>query len=185
MNGNKQLKLLAALLAIQEDALAPTAAADACDEVHWQEALTRKSALRGNARKALLHSPQTRRQFYFMADVTRAEAYARWKQAGIETALRYRAAASPTVEPLKIESNPHFTLILFPLDDEGKTWNLYLKLSAAFRPLASAGIRLVDDRGEVWLAGQPDADGELSSDWQLEGSPLERLLQHQLQIQPG
>ncbi|MEI2780097.1 MAG: hypothetical protein V9H25_02095 [Candidatus Competibacter sp.] len=184
MNRNKQLKLLAAVLAMQDETVAP-AAAGARDETPWREALARKAALSESERKALLHSPQARRQFYFMADVARAETYARWKQAGIETSLCYRAAASPTVEPLKIESNPHFTLILFPLDEQGETWNLYLKLSPPLRQLATSGIRLVDDRGEVWLAGQPDADGELSGDWQLEGSPLERLLQQQLQIQPG
>lgn len=185
MNRNQQLKLLATVLAMQEDAFAPAATAGTRDEAHWREVLARTGTLREAERNMLLHSPQARRQFYFMADVARAEAYARWKQAGIETSLCYRAAASPTVEPLKIESNPHFTLILFPLDEEGKTWNLYLKLSPRFRPLASAGIRLVDEGGEVWLAGQPDGDGELSGDWLLEGSPLERLRQQQLQIQPG
>ncbi len=183
MNRNKKLNLLAAVLAMQDEAIAPTVGAR--DETPWREALARADALSEEERKALLHSPSARRQFYFMADVARAEAYVRWKQAGIETSLYYRAAASPTVEPLKIESNPYFTLVLFPLDEEGKTWNLFLKLSPAFQRLASAGIRLVDDRGEVWLAGQPDADGELSSDWRLEGSPLERLHQQQLQIQPG
>lgn len=184
MNRNKQVKLLAAVLAMQDEAVAP-AAAGARDETPWREALARQGALNEEERQVLLHSPSARRQFYFMADVARAEAYARWKQAGIETALRYRAAASPTVEPVKIESNPDFTLVLFPLDAEGKAWNLFLKLSPTFQPLASGGIRLVDEEGEVWLAGQPDSDGELSGDWQLAGSPLERLHQQQLQIQPG
>lgn len=185
MNRDKQLKLLAEVLAMQEDSVTQPVADGARDEIKWREVLVRKGTLSEGERKVLLHSPNVRRQFYFMADVVRAEAYARWKQAEIETSLRYRAAASPTVEPLKIESNPNFTLILFPLDELGQTWNLYLKLSPSFRQLASAGIRLVDDQGDVWLAGQPDVDGELSGDWHLEGSPLERLRQQQLQIQPG
>lgn len=113
MNRNKQVKLLAAVLAMQDEAAAPVAAG-ASAETRWREALARKGVLPEEERRVLLHSPSARRQFYFMADVARAEAYARWKRAGIETALRYRAAASPTVEPLKIESNPHSPSFCFP-----------------------------------------------------------------------
>ncbi len=153
------------------------------DEASFRDIVAGKRAITEAERRILLRSPDARRRFYFLADVIRAEAYVKWRRAGMATTLHYRAAASSSVKPVTI-NNPDFTLTLFPLDNQGKEWTLHIRLSESAMELIEAGIRVVDDRGELWIAGRPDADGELSANWRLGDSPLERLYKTQLSIQP-
>lgn len=184
MKQEQLIRLLAATLRAQREPPATMQAEAALEEESLRAALADQGALPAAERRALLRSPAARHQIYFLADVIRAERYVRWKQAGIDSTLRYQAAASGAVEPVTLDSNPDFILTLFPLDEQGTAWNLHLKLSAQARKLADAGIRLVDDQGDVWMVGQPDADGELSGDWPGEGAPLELLRERRLRVQP-
>ncbi|NJN48331.1 MAG: hypothetical protein HC808_19720 [Candidatus Competibacteraceae bacterium] len=181
MPNKHTLDLLAVTLAGQAE---PAPLESELDETRLREVLTGRSVLAASERKQLLRSPAARRQLYFLADILRAETYARWRQAAIDTELLYQAAASSSVEPLQITSNPYYSLSLFPLDSEGRAWTLYLKLSAQLRQQVITGVRLIDDEEQVWLAGKPDSDGELSGDWHLPGSPIERLRQTKLHLKP-
>jgi len=185
MNQLRLIKLLAATLAAQREPPVMLPKETVLDEKGIWDVLAGKRHWHDAERHALLRSPAARHQLYFLADVARAERYVHWKQAGIDSALRYQAAASGSIEPVTIDSNPHFILTLFPLDERGETWHLHLKLSEQARKCTATGIHLIDDQGDVWMAGQPDADGELSNDWQRGQSPLELLRERRLRLQPS
>lgn len=182
MKYNRWTKVLATAFGAQQE-LAEVVTM--IDEVALRELLTRKRPPTEHESRLLRQSPATRRQLYLLADVIRAEHYLAWKQSGIDATLVYRAASSPETKPVSLNDNPDFSLTLYPLDTEGKTWNLHLRLSERSAKLADTGIRLIDDEGAVWMAGHPDADGELSNDWSFEESPLERLHRHCLHVLPG
>lgn len=181
MKRNKRMKILAAVFGAQQE---PAENAVMIDEVALRELLTRKRPPTEHEARLLRQSPATRRQLYWLADVIRAEQYLFWKQVGINATLVYRAASSAETKPVSLTDNPDFSLTLYPLDTEGKAWNLHLRLSERSAKLADTGIRLIDDEGKVWIAGYPDADGELSDDWIFEESPLERLHRHCLYVLP-
>lgn len=181
MNREQLNKLLVSGLAQQDE---PVAAPEIdLDDAELRDIVTGQRTLNTQEQQALLISPALRRRLYFLADVIRAETYAAWQQEGIDPVLHYQAAASSEVEPVTVDNNPDFTLTLYPLDDMATNWTLHLQVSLRIRDLTPKGIRLLDDAGETWLAGQPDADGELSADWVLSGSPVERLHSHTLKLQ--
>ena len=114
----------------------------------------------------------------------RAAQYLAWQRAGMAPQMAYLAAADPAVQPVTIDTHPHFTLKLFPLDAAGTRWTIYLKLSDTAYQTLLTGVRLVDTGGLQWLAGQVDDDGELSADWTHPEPPLQRLHRYALRVEP-
>jgi hypothetical protein len=181
MNPEALKRLMAAILAEQPDS---AEVRPALDEARLQRALSESEPLSLTEQRLLWVSPATRRRLARLRDSQRAIQYQVWQQVGIIPQITYLAAADPTVQPITIETNPHFTLKLFPLDADGASWTLFLKLSDTAHRTLSTGVRLVDTGGVQWLAGQVDADGELSADWTYAEPPLQRLHRYELRVEP-
>lgn len=154
------------------------------DDERLREALTGRRPFDADERRLFLRSPTARARLNRLAEVIRAETYARWHRGGIAADIVYRAAAGGETKPISVTSNPDFALTLFPLHPEGGAWSLHLRLSPRAFEALSVGVRLIDSDGAVWLEGRPDRDGELSGDWRLSESPLERLREFRLRVEP-
>ena len=162
-------------------------AAGLADEQRLRAAVSGQQPLDEAERRLLLRSPQARERVLEVAATLRDEARAAWRQAGIAPVLVYQAAAGEQggeFEPLSVDSNRDFSVSLLPLDPDGQRWTVSLRLSRRVLKTWSGPVRLMDSAGGQWLQGQPDGDGELSADWSLPGSPLERLRQFSLSIEP-
>ena len=85
---------------------------------------------------------------------------------------------------MTIDTHPHLTVKLFPLDEHGARWTVFVKLAEPIHNSLVSGIRLVDTGGVQWLTGYVDKDGELSADWTYEESPLQRLHRYALRLEP-
>jgi len=181
-------RLLGGILRSQPDLPGPWAAAQAAgltDEGRLRAVVSGRRPLSLDEQRLLLRSPQARQQLYGVAVALRAETRAHWRQAGVDTALVYQAAAADEVRPVSVDSNPDFSVSLFPLDEQGRHWTVSLSLSGRVMQGLVGPLRLVDSDGGLWLQGTPDADGELSADWILPGSPLRRLRRFRLSIEPA
>jgi hypothetical protein len=174
-------RLLAAILAQQPERID---AAMALDEARLRQALSGEEPLSEAEQHLLWTSPAVRQRLTALHDAQRAEQYLAWRRAGIETQMAYLAAADPTVQPITIDTHPHLTVKLFPLDEQGERWTIFLKLSDTMHASLLSGIRLVDTGGLQWLAGQVDNDGELSADWPHQESPLQRVHHYALRLEP-
>ena len=159
------------------------------DEPRLREAISGKRPLAAHERRQLLRSPRARARLVEVAAGLRAQTRAEWRQTGVVTDIVYQAAAAdeakPTeVRPVSVDGNRDFGISLFPLDAQGQRWTVSLRLSQRVMAGLAGQIRLVDSGGGLWLQGRPDADRELSGDWRLPGSPLDRLRQFKLSIEP-
>ncbi|MBK1646487.1 hypothetical protein CKO25_17915 [Thiocapsa imhoffii] len=135
-------------------------------------------------RALLLRSPEARGRLRFLIEASRAEQLLRWKALAVDQSLSLRAAAGGAAEPVHLE-NKDFLLTLLPLDPRGQTWALHLKLAERLATtLRRSRLKVRDESGLVWLAGTPDDDGELSSAWTSEESPLKRLERQRLILEP-
>jgi hypothetical protein len=173
--------LMAALLSEQPE---PPEAAPALDQARLQRALTGAEPLTAAEQRLLWTSPAARRRFTALREARQARQYRRWRQAGIDPQVVYRAAADAAVQPIVVDSNPHVTVKLFPLDEQGSRWTVFVKLSETMRRSLEAGIRLRDTGDMEWLTGQVDGDGELSADWPHQESPLQRVHRYGLRVEP-
>lgn len=181
MNPEALKHLMAAILAEQSDS---ADAGMALDETRLQRALSEEEPLSAAEQHLLWTSPAARRRLTMLWDNQRAAQYLAWQQAGIAPQIAYLAAAAPAVQPITIDTHPHCTLKLFPLDADGKLWTIYLKLSDTAHQTLLTGVRLVDTGGLQWLAGHVDSDGELSADWAHPEPPLQRLHRYELRLEP-
>src|SRR5262249_38329498 len=71
-------------------------------------------------------SPAARRRLTRLWDSQRAAQYLAWQRTGIAPQIAYLAAADPAVQPITIDTHPHFTIKLYPLDADGQLWTVYL-----------------------------------------------------------
>ena len=178
-------RLLGAVLASEPEPASHEDPGRHLDDQRLREALTGKNPLDTAERHALLRSPAARRRLYFQRQLLRAEASYRWTAAAIQSDILYQAAAGGEPRVVTVADNRDFTLTLFPLDTTGTRWHLHLKISNRARELLEGiAIRLVDDVGTEWLAGQPDADGEISADCPFKESPLDLLVDRRLHLEP-
>jgi hypothetical protein len=174
-------RLLATILAEQPE----RADADrALDEERLRRALSGAEPLTAAEQRLLWTSPEARRRLYALREAQRAVQYLAWQRLGIAPQLAYLAAAGPAVEPVTIDTHPHFTIKLFPLETDGQHWTIFFKLSETVHQTLLTGIRLVDSGGLQWLAGHVDEDGELSADWTHPEPPLQRLHRYALRVEP-
>jgi len=181
MNREAMQRLMAAILTEQPES---ADARMALDEARLRRALSGEEPLSKAEQRLLWTSPAARRHLSMLWDSQRAAQYLAWQRAGITPQIAYMAAADPVVQPVTIDTHPHFTIKLYPLDTDGKHWTIFLKLSdTAHQPLLT-GVRLVDTGGLQWLAGPVDGDGELSADWTHREPPLQRLHRYELRVEP-
>lgn len=181
MNPEALKHLMAAILAEQPES---ADAGMALDEARLRRALSEAEPLSAAEQRLLWTSPEARRRLTMLWDSQRAAQYLAWQRAGITPQIAYLAAADAAVQPVTIDTHPHFTLKLFPLDTDGKLWTIYFKLSDTAHQTLLTGIRLVDTGGLQWLAGPVDVDGELSADWTHPEPPLQRLHRYELRVEP-
>lgn len=181
MNPEALKHLMAAILAEQ-----PESPDDgmALDEARLQRALSEEEPLSAAEQHLLWISPAARRRLTMLWDSQRAAQYLAWHRAGITPQMAYLAAADAAVQPVTIDTHPHFMIKLFPLDVDGKHWTIFLKLSDTAHQTLLTGVRLVDTGGLQWLAGPVDGDGELSADWTHAEPPLQRLHRYELRVEP-
>ena len=154
------------------------------DTRRLREAINGRRPLNADERGQLLRSPRARARFVRVATELRAETRAHWRRSGIIPDLVYQAAADNEIRPVKVEDNPDFGVSLYPLDPQGRSWTVSLRLSPRVMDGLPGQVRLLDSDGGLWLQGRPDDDGEISADWPLPGSPLERLRRFSLSIEP-
>jgi hypothetical protein len=105
------------------------------------------------------------------------------RQPGVALQITYRAAAARPGHPITIATHPALTIKLFPLDEQGDRWTIFLKLTEQGQKTLGTAIRLVDTGGMQWLAGQVDEDAELSADWPHQESPPQRLYRYELRVE--
>jgi hypothetical protein len=181
MNTKTMKRLLAAILAQQPER---ADAGMALDETRLRRALSGEEPLTDAEQHLLWTSPAARQRLVALRDAQRAMQYLAWQQAGIESQIFYLAAADTAVQPITIDTHPELTVKLFPLDEQGTRWTVFLKISEAVQDSLVSGIRLVDTGGVEWLAGHVDSDGELSADWMHQESPLQRVHRYALRLEP-
>lgn len=181
MHKDAMKRLLAGMLAQQPE---HANAGMALDEARLRRALSGAESLSDAEQHLLWTSPAARQRLTTLHQAQRAAQYLAWRRAGIDTQVVYLAAADPMVQPITIDTHPHLTVKLFPLDDQGVRWTIFLKLSAPLHTSLLSGIRLLDTGGLQWLAGQVDSDGELSADWPHPESPLQRVHRYALRLEP-
>ena len=181
MNREAMQRLMAAILAEQPESVD---AGIALDEARLRRALSGEEPLSAAEQRLLWTSPAARRRLTMLWDSQRAAQYLAWHQAGIAPQIAYLATADPAVQPITIDTHPHFIIKLFPLDADGKHWTIFLKLSDTAHQTLLTGVRLVDTGGLQWLAGPVDGDGELSADWTHPEPPLQRLHRYELRVEP-
>jgi hypothetical protein len=181
MNTEAMKRLLAAMLADQTE---HDDAGMALDEARLTRALSGEEPLTGAEQDLLWTSPAARQRLFALRGMQRSSQYLTWRQIGIEPLIPYRAAADGAVQTVTIDSHPDWTIKLFPLDEQGDRWTIFLKLSERVTQSLVSGIRLVDTGDAQWLAGHVDKDGELSADWVHQESPLQRLHRYELRIDP-
>ena len=181
MNRKAMQRLMAAILAEQPES---ADAGIALDEARLRRALSGAEPLSQAEQRLLWTSPAARWRLTMLWVSERAAQYLAWHQAGIAPQIAYLAASDAAVQPVTIDTHPHFTIKLFPLDTDGKRWTIFLKLSDTAHQTLLTGIRLVDTGGLLWLAGPVDGDGELSVDWPHPEPPLQRLHRYELRVEP-
>lgn len=181
MNTEVMRRLLAAVLADQPER---ADAGMALDEVRLSRVLSGEESLTDAEQHLLWTSPAARQRLFTLHGIQRARQYLIWRQLGIAPLISYRAAADGAVQTITIDNHPDLTIKLFPLDEQGDRWTIFLKLSCQVQQSLVSGIRLVDTGGVQWLAGHVDKDGELSADWVHQESPLQRLHRYELRIDP-
>lgn len=181
MNPEALQHLMAAILTEQPESIDTTMA---LDEERLRRALSGEEPLSATEQRLLWTSPAARRRLTTLRDSQRAAQYLAWQRAGIAPQIVYLAAADPAVQPITIDTHPHFTIKLYPLDTDGQLWTVYLKLSDTVHQTLLTGVRLVDTGGLQWLAGHVDGDGELSADWPHREPPLQRLHRYALRVEP-
>jgi len=181
MNPDAMQRLLTAILAEQPER--PDAGI-ALDEARLRRALSGAEPLSTAEQQVLWTSPAARRRLALLHRVQRAAQYLAWQQAGIAPQISYLAAADAAVQPVTIDTHPHLTVKLFPLDEHGARWTVFVKLAEPIHNSLVSGIRVVDTGGVQWLTGYVDKDGELSAEWTYEESPLQRLHRYALRLEP-
>src|SRR5712692_6477293 len=172
MNPDAMQRLLAAILAEQPER--PDAGIS-LDEARLRRALSGVEPLSAAEQQVLWTSPAARRRLAILHRVQRAAQYLAWQQAGIAPQIFYLAAADAAVQPVTIDTHPYLTVKLFPLDEHGARWTVFVKLAEPIHNSLVSDIRPVDTGGVQWLNGYVDKDGVLSADWTHEESPLQRL----------
>ena len=170
--------LLSALLRHYSDEApdAPPAIAD----TRLREVLRGGTAFTPAERHLMLQSPATRERFIALAHRERATVRQAWGQTPVFACL---AAATSGQNEIKIE-NAACELRLIKLDSQGRRWKIWLRLADTFRRHSAGGVRVVDDTGREWLAGQLDAEGELSGLWPFEESPVAWVPYHPANLEP-
>lgn len=174
-------RLMATMLAEQSDR---DDADMALDEARLRRVLSGDAPLSAIEQRLLWTSPTARQRLAMLWESRHAAQYLAWQRAGVSPQIHYQAAADQAVQPITIETHPHCTIKLFPLDADGAHWTVYIKLSDTVQQTLLSGIRLVDSGGLQWLAGQVDNDGELSADWPHAEPPLQRLHRYALRLEP-
>jgi hypothetical protein len=180
MNHDAKQRLMAAILTEQPER---ADAGTTLDEARLRRALSGDEPLNHAEQHILWTSPAARHRLMVLRDVQRAAQQRAWQRLGVAAQIVYLAAADSTVQPITIDTHPHLTVKLFPLDEQGERWTVFLKLSESLQQTLLTGIRLLDTGGVQWLAGHVDHDGELSADWTHDESPLHRLHRYALRLE--
>ena len=112
MNPEALKHLMAAILAEQPESVDTEMA---LDEVRLRRALSGEEPLSAAEQRLLWTSPAARRRLIMLWDSQRAAQYLAWQRAGIAPQIAYLAAADAAVQPVTIDTHPHFIIKLFPL----------------------------------------------------------------------
>ncbi|WP_295451392.1 hypothetical protein [uncultured Thiodictyon sp.] len=137
-------------------------------------------------RRLLARSAATRDRLAWLRHLTRAQALAAWQaQALGPQPLQLLAAAdeTPAVAPVQLVGE-HYSVALIPVDLEGLTWRIAVQIAPPLIAATPGGFQLLDSEGLVWLAGHPDAAGELVGFWQREEPLWQRVHRVRLELVP-
>jgi len=150
------------------------------------------AVLRGRApltppqRRLLARSAVTRDRLAWLRHRERARSLAAWQAQGLgPQPLQLLAAAdeTPAVGPLHLVGE-HYSVALIPADLDGRAWRITVAVAPALIITTPGGFQLVDSEGLVWLAGHPDAYGELVGFWQRDEPLWQRVHRVRLELVP-
>jgi len=158
---------------LTQDVLRAIAAADPQDTQGLSDERLRgfihgRAPLTPPERRLLARSGVTRDRLAWLRHLERARALAAWEaQALVAAPLQLLAAAdeTPAVGPVRLVG-AQYSVALIPADLEGRAWRIAVQVSPPLVAATPGGFQLVDSEGLVWLAGYPDAEGELVGFWQ-------------------
>ncbi|WP_295389544.1 hypothetical protein [uncultured Thiodictyon sp.] len=137
-------------------------------------------------RRLLARSAVTRDRLGWLRHLARARSLAAWQaQALGPQPLQLLAAAdeTPSVAPVRLVGE-HYSVALIPADLQGRAWRIAVQIASPLIAATPGGFQLVDSEGLVWLAGYPDAAGELVGFWQREEPLWERVHRVSLELVP-
>jgi hypothetical protein len=137
-------------------------------------------------RRLLARSAVTRDRLAWLRHLERARSLAAWQeQALVPRPLQLLAAAdeAPVVAPVHLRGD-HYGVDLTPVDLDGHVWHIALRISPELIAATPGGFQLSDSEGLVWLAGHPDAGGELTGYWNRDESLWQRLQRVRLELSP-
>lgn len=145
-----------------------------------------RQPLTASERRLLAVSAATRDRLAWLRHLERARALAAWQAQTLgPEPLKLMAAADahPNPAPVRL-TGEHYSVQLIPADLEGRAWRISVQVDPALIVATPGGFRLADSEGLVWLAGHPDAYGELLGFWQREESLWERVHRVRLELVP-
>ncbi len=148
--------------------------------IHGRQPLTTEE------RRLLARSAATRDRLAWLRHLERARALAAWQaQAMVPEPLQLLAAADEQSRPAPVRlAGEHYSVQLIPTDLDGRAWRISVAIAPALILATPGGFELVDSEGLTWLAGHPDAYGELVGFWQREEPLWERVHRVRLQLVP-
>jgi hypothetical protein len=141
------------------------------------------SPLTEEEKKRLWLSPTARAQYFEAREQICQDIRRRWAELNVTLRAERRVAAdesSPVIVP-----SEDFTVRIYREEDVDMPWSISLTLEPRIRDTIGpeVQVRLVDSGGLEWLRGHPSKRGEINSGWfNLEISPVDRLLQHELRL---
>jgi len=175
---------------LTQDVLHAIAAADPDDPARLTDDrlldAVRGRPLTEQERRLLARSAATRDRLGWLRHRERARSLAAWQaQAFGPQPLQLLAAAdeTPAVSPVRLVGE-YYSVTLIPTDLEGRAWRITVQIAPPLIVATPGGFQLVDSEGLVWLAGHPDAYGELLGFWQRDESLWQRVHRVRLELVP-
>lgn len=145
-----------------------------------------RQPLTAQERRLLACSPATRDRLAWLRHLERGRALAVWQAQTLgPEPLQLMAAADehPSLAPVRL-AGEHYSIQLIPADLDGRAWRISVQVDPALIVATPGGFQLADSEGLVWLAGYPDAYGEMVGFWQREESLWERVHRVRLELVP-
>ena len=177
MNEAVKRQLLADILNVQTD----DAAVEMFSEPHLRQVLMGTATLTEEEMKRLWLSPTARAQYFEVREQVCGEIRRRWKDLNVTLSVEQQVAADRS--SVVVVPGEDFTVTIYREEDVDMPWSISLNLGGKIRETISPAmqLRLADSGGLEWLRGRPSKGGEINRGWyNLEISPVDRLLQHEL-----